>query len=141
MFAGVAALWLACGGKAVVDGGSGGSSSKSSSRSSGTGQGATGPAPVSASTGPAPSICSQACNDLFDCGLQAGNCPGFTEGQRLPFLNGDNGDGCISSCEANPAFPAIVDPTDCPGTIDTFKAVNPTFACICDQGVGHPDCL
>jgi hypothetical protein len=99
---------------------------------------------TSGSGGSAPATCAQACSDLYDCGLESNGesqlCPGFTgsSSEKNSFLFGSGSDGCIANCEDLPALISLVDPNDCPTTIETISGINSTFDEICQFGFGSP---
>jgi hypothetical protein len=105
----------------------------------GVGGGST-TATTSGSGGGTTAACAQACSDLYDCGLEsdaAGQlCPGFTGAstEKNSFLFGSGNDGCIASCEDLPTLRNLIDPNDCPTTIETISGVNATFDEICQFG-------
>jgi hypothetical protein len=117
------------------DGGQGGATGGGGATSAG---GAT---TTSSAGGGAPSDCFQACSDLYDCGLEPDGatqlCPGFTgtATEKNSFLFGSGADGCIANCEALPALVALVDPNDCPTTVETISGVNATFDDVCQFGL------
>jgi hypothetical protein len=85
--------------------------------------------------------CGEVCSNLYGCGLELDDamvqlCPGFTgdPAEMDRFLHGDGMEsGCIAACMG--FFPpGVVDPMDCPGTIEMVKMLNPTFVGICDEG-------
>jgi len=101
------------------------SGSSSSSSTSGTGGNGTG--------GSGGVDCNQVCNDLFDCGVS--ECAGgWAESDRDLYINGCNDDGCLATCTATPALAALVDSSDCPGTVATISSANATFKDVCDNG-------
>jgi hypothetical protein len=86
--------------------------------------------------------CPTACTDLFNCGQTNNLCPGMADLTLSAWLNGSAAGGaggatagCLDTCAANPALAALVDPTDCAGTVTTLSTLNPTFAATC-QGAG-----
>ena len=96
----------------------------------GSGQGgATTSSQGGGSSGP---DCAAVCGTLYDCGVENMNCPSFTgePAEKTTFV-----DGCIPGCEAQPALAAIVDPTDCAGTIMTISGVSTDFASVCQGGI------
>ena len=113
--------------------GEGGTSASSSTRASST----QGPGPVVSSSTGGVTTCEEACSALYDCGLQADAngmqlCQGFTGAAREKnqFVM-----TCVDPCNTNPALLAIIDPSDCPGTISTLKMVSPDFSSACDVGL------
>jgi hypothetical protein len=109
-------------------GGSGQGGATTSAGGSGQG-GASTSSQGGGSTGP---DCAAACGSLYDCGVEDMNCPAFTgdAAEKTTFV-----DGCIPGCEAQPALAAIVDPTDCAGTIMTISGVSSDFASVCQGGI------
>lgn len=120
-------------------GGSGGSgaapSSSNSSSSSGTGGGNGGGSSSSSSSsssgGGSAASCQLACPLLYDCGVEDGNCPGFTgnPSEKQLFV-----DVCLNTCASNPALAGVVDPNDCSGTVAVISSVDATFDNACQNG-------
>ena len=80
--------------------------------------------------------CLAACTDLYTCTQQPGLCPGL-EGTTLnDWLYGTTTEGCLDTCADSPALAALVDPTDCPGTVSTLSTLSPNFEAACS---GSPD--
>jgi hypothetical protein len=73
--------------------------------------------------------CFPACTELYLCGAANGYalCPGFEALPEFDFV-----DGCVSSCEQTPALAALVDPTNCPGTVNAVKSASLDFAQACE---------
>jgi hypothetical protein len=139
-----ASLLPACGGKvffgeADADGGGGSGGTSVTSTTDATTTDATttnattttDQSAVSTSSvgGAPPSDCKGACDALYSCGLQDGLCPGFdgSPGQQEGFVQ-----GCVQTCEEQPALINLVDPGNCDQTITTVKAVSVDFADFCD---------
>jgi len=97
------------------------------SANGGAGQGGSG-------GGGAALTCETGCEALFVCGLEMDGgeqlCPGFEAGDETAFVA-----GCIPGCTNNMALLSIIDPTDCPGTIQTVSAVSNQFAATCQNGL------
>ncbi|RLB46628.1 MAG: hypothetical protein DRI90_27165, partial [Deltaproteobacteria bacterium] len=97
-------------------------------------------------TPPPPLDCEAACTDLFLCGLSVAGpggmqlCPGFSPEDLELFLFGEGVSGCVYTCEQMPALVALINPNDCATTITTISAANPEFNCVCQFGVGSPEC-
>lgn len=85
----------------------------------------------SASTGPA-TDCVSACTILYACGLEDGNCPGFTgeAAQQAAFSA-----GCVEGCEETPVVISLIDGSDCAQTVSTLKGVSVEFAEVCEFGL------
>jgi hypothetical protein len=83
--------------------------------------------------GGAPALtCQTACEAVFACGLSGDPqlCPGFTPADEDTFVP-----GCVTNCMGNMSLIAVVDPEDCPGTIDTLKVVAAAdFTPVCEDG-------
>jgi hypothetical protein len=153
-------IFVACGGKAIVDGkkGSGGaggagsatnatsSTSEVTTTTSTVDEGSVGVTQVSAAAGPADcgsAKCQEVCVNLYKCGLSTGPmgqvlCPGLkgTDSELQTFLcgGGSMAQGCGKSCDDQPALAAFVDPNDCKKTIDFIKSASSEFANICKNG-------
>ena len=79
--------------------------------------------------------CQMACTTLFQCGLQSDSnglvlCPGFEPSDQTQFVA-----ACNETCEQSMALVAIVDGSDCEGTVDTVEAVSVDFANLCQFGL------
>jgi hypothetical protein len=134
---------IACGDeKSSDDDDSSGRASASASGASGSVASASAAGSGSSASSGGGADCTTACTDLYQCGLESGVegqlCPGFTgdTGELELFLNGSGGNGCIANCEGNPALAALVNPSDCEGTIASVRSVSPDFVAVCDNGFG-----
>ncbi len=74
-----------------------------------------------------PDPCTNACVDLYQCGLENDNCPGFAMVTQQEFVA-----GCLVTCEASPALVALVDANDCATTIMTISSLSKDFAAGCN---------
>ncbi len=85
---------------------------------------------VSTTTGPV-SDCETACTTLYKCGLEDGNCSGFsgTSSEEMQFVA-----GCVQGCQDQPVLIQLIDGNNCDNTIATIKGVSAEFASICDFG-------
>jgi len=126
----VAACAMAACGDDTTDtsGGAGGSTASTGSPASGSSasSGATGGA------GGGPS-CEDACGQLYDCGAEMMNCPGFSgdPAEKMDFVT-----GCVTSCMMQMALIGLVDPKDCAGTVMTISGVSADFKNVCENGFG-----
>ena len=81
-----------------------------------------------------PLTCQTACEAAFACGLEMDMgsqlCPGFEPQDQGTFVP-----VCVSQCMQQPALIQLVDPNDCPGTINTLEAISQDFANVCQNGV------
>ena len=79
---------------------------------------------------PAMKTCMQACEQLYDCGVEDGNCM-FTgdDEEKKTFV-----DNCVINplCDASAA---AVNECDCAGTITVIKGLYPEFTDSCDNGI------
>jgi hypothetical protein len=98
---------------------------------------ASSPASASASAassgaGGAGLTCAEGCDILYDCGAD-GECPGFSgdAGEKAAFV-----EGCIETCMGSPALLALIDESDCAGTVTQVSAVSTDFAAVCENGFG-----
>lgn len=131
------ALWgvddLSFDGATTATAGGGGATSSTSTGAGGqitTSSGGTGGA------GGQAMVCLKACNDLFDCGIENGNCPGFAEDLRVLFVEGcDGSSGCLGQCGAMPALISLVNTDDCAGTVAALYNVSADFAVSCSNGI------
>jgi len=90
----------------------------------------------------ASSKCVEVCSALYDCGLipcgpgGAHLCPGFHDNgaEHDAFITTMG--GCAQACMQNQQIKSIVDPTDCPGTIQTLESLAAGFKMFCDAGGG-----
>ncbi len=78
--------------------------------------------------------CDHACAAAFDCGALICTapdqlCTGFAPMGALTKAQFTG--GCVTQCNAMPAFKAAIDVTDCAGTIATLKAASPAFKSFC----------
>ena len=129
--AGLVFVTATCGGLAVLDGpgdetGNGGNSASSSSRTgSSTTQGPV--SVVSSSTGGLD--CTTVCDDLWGCTQRGDLCPGLEPGDEAQFKQ-----DCLDMCNGptGPALAGLIDPTDCPETIDIISSVSADFAAACE---------
>lgn len=119
------------GGGGQGGGGTGGSTTTTTT--SGGGNGGDG-------GGTAALTCAEACSAVYDCGAanDGALCPGFTpDGTDKATFVGDDQNGCIATCNAQPALLAIVDPDECADTIGSLKAVGGAeFNAACDGAAG-----
>lgn len=97
----------------------------------GTGGGGTG----GGGGGPPALTCQTGCEALFDCALEDDgsgnqNCPGL-QASDGPFLI----PGCVTQCNSMMAVLALIDPSDCEGTINTISAVSSQFDDACQNGL------
>ncbi len=85
--------------------------------------------------------CVTTCTTIYDCGLKKDAqmmqlCPGFKGGSELStFLYGSMMNGCVATCDNQPALMAIIDPSNCAKTIGTLKSLSQPFACVCQKGL------
>ena len=137
-----------CGGKAVVDeGGSTTTGTTTTGTPTGTTTGTptgttptgttptgttttatttTGTITTTTSTTTTATDCEIACADLFTCTQQDDLCPGLGPGDEPWFVP-----ECVATCEEMPALVALIDPNDCPSTVQTLAAASYEFAAIC----------
>jgi len=85
--------------------------------------------------------CTQACEAVYDCGSADNGmlCPAFVPGgvDKASFVNGPNGnDGCAATCEGNPLLINLVDPDDCPTTVQNLSGASTTFKDSCEGNMG-----
>ncbi len=79
--------------------------------------------------------CELACCQLWVCiGEEADQCPGLQGISLEDFMEGEQSDGCVAGCVANPALKALIDPDDCATTVATIIAVNSDFEESCAEG-------
>jgi hypothetical protein len=84
-----------------------------------------------------PQDCVTACQAAYACGLEADAtgqlCPGFGPDRITldAFLHGQQNDGCLAACEAQPALVGLVDACACATTVGTLEAVSAPFAAAC----------
>ncbi|MEJ7734161.1 MAG: hypothetical protein WKG00_33825 [Polyangiaceae bacterium] len=131
----------ACGDDETTGAGGAGGSTSSSSGSTG-GAGATGGNPTTGGAGGEGGggvDCEALCGELYDCGAEDDNCPGFSgdPAEKETFINGDPenpADGCVQGCKDTPALAAIFDPEDCAGSVGIISGANPDFKEVCDNG-------
>ncbi|MEM6792219.1 MAG: hypothetical protein AAF715_32190 [Myxococcota bacterium] len=100
-----------------------------------TGSGTTTTSATSTGSGMT-SDCQMACTVVYQCGAdnRGALCPNFVPGvvSQSDFLDGPNGnDGCVAQCLSTPALLQLVDPTNCPATIQTLSTVISDFAASC----------
>ena len=81
--------------------------------------------------------CTDACNTVYDCGVEGDNCPGFSgdPAQKALYVGTVGSGGCIDICLQNLVLLAIVDPNNCQGTIATLSGVSAQFAAVCANGL------
>lgn len=138
---GLLSAFSQCGGKAVVDEGGGTTTTGTTTTGSPTGTTSTGATSTGTTTTGSPTgttttttstttitgtECEIACADLFDCTQEGDLCPGLGAGDEPWFIP-----QCIETCEDIPAMIALIDPDDCPGTVQTLAAVDSFFATVC----------
>jgi hypothetical protein len=117
--------------EAICTTGSSSSSSSSSSASSSTGGGMVCALPDTT----APSDCTEACSDLYDCGALTcngqQNCPGFdgTPMNRSAFLA-----MCGPQCQSQPTLVSLVDPSSCDTLVQTLSGLSAMFDTVCQNG-------
>ena len=125
---GAACAMAACGDDTTDTSGSGGSTASSGTPASSGSPASSGATGGGGGGGP---DCATVCGELYDCGLEDMNCPGFTPDGKMDFV-----DGCIPQCMTNPALASVVDPMNCAGTIMLIKGANPQFKDGCENGFG-----
>ena len=117
-------------------GGSGGSGASGGSGGSGGGASSSSNASSSSSSSSSSSgggaSCETLCSQLYDCGLEDGNCPGFagTAPEKDVFI-----DTCVPTCESNPALAAVIDTDDCASTVQIVSGANADFDTFCQNGL------
>jgi hypothetical protein len=122
--------------RGTAQGGSGtGGAAQGGNGSGGNGSGGDGSGGDGTGGAPPALTCQTACEVLFDCALEDDssgepNCPGLEPSDGAVLIP-----GCVQQCNNNMALIAIVDPSDCEGTIDTVTTVNPTFDNVCENGI------
>jgi hypothetical protein len=82
---------------------------------------------------PPPMGCALLCGQLYDCGVENDNCPGFTgdPAERDAFVM-----QCIPDCTpVESTLAAVIDPANCSQTVSTISNVSPNFANACQNGV------
>lgn len=139
---------MACGGKAVVDGGgtggaatSGGGTSNAGGTPNGPGPG-PGPGPGVGGATPgvcvddtfaepqaAPGDCQAACEILFCCSQE--ECAAISSADRDAFRA-----FCVPGCEEQMALAAVVNGERCAQTVSTIRGASFDFAEVCDNGFG-----
>ena len=117
------------GGAGQGGGGNGGSATGGAGQGGGGGTGGSG-------TGGSPPMltCQTGCEALFQCALELDsggmqNCPALQasdQGVVVP--------QCVLQCANNMAVLALVNPSDCEGTINTLSTLSPQFAALCQNG-------
>jgi hypothetical protein len=82
---------------------------------------------------PPPMGCELLCGQLYDCGVENDNCPGFL---------GDPADRdafialCVPDCTpVEGALASLIDPMNCSQTVSTLSGVSANFADACQNGV------
>lgn len=125
------------GSPATGGGGSGAGTSDGAGGTGGTGAGTDGGG--GSGGGEVELTCETGCDALYTCGLEEADgaqlCEGFTgePADRETFVT-----GCIPGCEDQMALLAVINPDDCPATINFVRqAAAKTFAPVCDNGVGQ----
>ena len=80
--------------------------------------------------------CTDACSTAYDCGVEGGNCPGFSgdPAEKATFVGMVGAGGCLDSCIDNPVLIAVIDPANCQGTIATLSGASSEFADACANG-------
>lgn len=125
----------------MIDPGGSGTGGDGSGASGASGPGPT-TGPSNVTTGPNPGVCvddtfgesramagdcAAACEILFCCAER--ECPAVEPGFDEVFI-----DGCQQTCVEQMALIAVVDGTDCEGTISTVTSVSQEFADTCFDG-------
>ena len=87
-------------------------------------------------------LCTALCTEIFECGLEVHDgsqlCPGLASGDLDLWLWGD--DGCMGACLAAGPVASLPGLSDCASDIDTLKGAWGGFACVCEHGIGAPEC-
>jgi hypothetical protein len=80
--------------------------------------------------------CTDACNAAYDCGVEGDNCPGFSgdPAEKAAFVGMVGAGGCLDACIDNPVLVAVIDPSNCQGTIATLSGASSEFADACANG-------
>lgn len=135
----------ACGGKAVIDPpvddeGSGGAGATGATTTDGVAT-TNGPTTAVTTTSGPVDACTEACRDLYRCGLEVDAsgqalCPGFdgSAAQEDTFLYATGSGGCVDACNELPALLGLIDPTQCEQTIFNLKGASAGFAEVCEAG-------
>ena len=77
--------------------------------------------------------CQTGCEALFNCGLE-GTPPlcVYTAADEAAFVP-----GCVETCMGQMALLLLVDPADCPGTIEDVSNISTDFNDVCTNGIGQ----
>jgi hypothetical protein len=77
--------------------------------------------------------CPSLCGQIYNCGVEADNCPAFTgdPAQRAAYIA-----LCIPDCEPfRMTLPGLIDPANCSMTIATLSNFNSALASYCEFGL------
>ncbi len=119
-------------GGSAQGGSSQGGASQGGSSQGGAGQGGGGTGGAGGS--PPAFTCQTGCEALFDCALENDsggnqNCPGLQASDQALVVP-----SCVSQCNNTMALLALIDPSDCEGTINTISNLSAQFDNACQNG-------